>query len=114
MVYDFPLAVEDYVHRIGRTGRAGKEGKAHCFFTEDDAHAARELVQIMEGAEQEVPERLREMAERSRKSFKGGRGGGRGRGRGRGGGRGGGGRGGGGRGGGGRGGRGGGGFRNKW
>ena len=73
LVYDFPLAVEDYVHRIGRTGRAGKEGKAHCFFTEDDAHAARELVQIMEGAEQEVPERLREMAERSRKSFKGGK-----------------------------------------
>ena len=115
LVYDFPLQVEDYVHRIGRTGRAGKEGKAHCFFTEEDASAARELVQILEGAEQEVPERLREMADRSRKSFKGkgGRGGGRG-GRGGGRGRGGfGGRGGGGRGGGGRGG-GRGGFKNKW
>ena len=115
LVYDFPLQVEDYVHRIGRTGRAGKEGKAHCFFTEEDAGAARELVQILEGAEQDVPERLREMADRSRKSFKGkgGRGGGRG-GRGGGRGRGGfGGRGGGGRGGGGRGG-GRGGFKNKW
>ena len=115
LVYDFPLQVEDYVHRIGRTGRAGKEGKAHCFFTEEDASAARELVQILEGAEQEVPERLREMADRSRKSFKGkgARGGGRG-GRGGGRGRGGfGGRGGGGRGGGGRGG-GRGGFKNKW
>ena len=31
LVYDFPLQVEDYVHRIGRTGRAGKEGKAFAF-----------------------------------------------------------------------------------
>ena len=26
--YSFPLTTEDYVHRIGRTGRAGKEGAA--------------------------------------------------------------------------------------
>lgn len=32
----FPLTVEDYVHRIGRTGRAGKEGLAITFFTEHD------------------------------------------------------------------------------
>ncbi|KAL9626299.1 MAG: hypothetical protein Q9164_007905, partial [Protoblastenia rupestris] len=32
----FPLTVEDYVHRIGRTGRAGKEGLAVTFFTEYD------------------------------------------------------------------------------
>eukprot|EP00976_Prorocentrum_cordatum_P068264 1179068-Prorocentrum_minimum.AAC.2 len=31
--YSFPLTVEDYVHRIGRTGRAGKTGIAHTFFT---------------------------------------------------------------------------------
>jgi ATP-dependent RNA helicase DDX5/DBP2 len=36
--YDFPHAkgnagIEDYVHRIGRTGRAGAEGKAYGFFT---------------------------------------------------------------------------------
>jgi ATP-dependent RNA helicase DBP3 len=29
----FPLTIEDYVHRIGRTGRAGKSGIAHTFFT---------------------------------------------------------------------------------
>jgi ATP-dependent RNA helicase DBP3 len=32
----FPLTVEDYVHRIGRTGRAGAEGHAITMFTETD------------------------------------------------------------------------------
>lgn len=36
----FPLTIEDYVHRIGRTGRAGKKGKAITLFTEHDkAHS---------------------------------------------------------------------------
>lgn len=30
--YSFPLTIEDYVHRIGRTGRAGKTGIAVTFF----------------------------------------------------------------------------------
>lgn len=30
--YDFPTGVEDYVHRIGRTGRAGATGEAYTFF----------------------------------------------------------------------------------
>ena len=64
LIYDFPLQTEDYVHRIGRTGRAGAVGESHCFFTQDNAHAARELVQILEGAAQEVPDALRDMAER--------------------------------------------------
>ena len=34
----FPLTAEDYVHRIGRTGRAGKDGLAITFFTEQDKH----------------------------------------------------------------------------
>lgn len=36
----FPLTIEDYVHRIGRTGRAGKTGEAITFFTQQDkAHS---------------------------------------------------------------------------
>ena len=31
--FDFPNGVEDYVHRIGRTGRAGATGKSYTFFT---------------------------------------------------------------------------------
>lgn len=33
MNYDYPNNSEDYVHRIGRTGRAGKKGTAVTFFT---------------------------------------------------------------------------------
>ena len=34
--YSFPLTVEDYVHRIGRTGRGGATGISHTFFTDFD------------------------------------------------------------------------------
>uniref|UniRef100_F7GW53 Probable ATP-dependent RNA helicase DDX52 n=1 Tax=Macaca mulatta TaxID=9544 RepID=F7GW53_MACMU len=34
--YDFPTSSVEYIHRIGRTGRAGNKGKAITFFTEDD------------------------------------------------------------------------------
>lgn len=34
--YSFPLTTEDYVHRIGRTGRAGNKGVAHTFFTKEN------------------------------------------------------------------------------
>ena len=34
--YSFPLTIEDYVHRIGRTGRAGATGTAHTFFCQQD------------------------------------------------------------------------------
>jgi len=85
--YDMPAGqngIEDYVHRIGRTGRAGRKGKAYTFFTEQDSKRARDLVELLDGASQEVPDALRAKIRRF-----GGRGGGRGgRGYGRGGGRG--------------------------
>lgn len=34
--YSFPLTIEDYVHRIGRTGRGGKDGKSITYFTGDN------------------------------------------------------------------------------
>lgn len=54
----FPLTIEDYVHRIGRTGRAGKDGRALTFFTEHDKAHSGSLVNILKGAKQEVPEEL--------------------------------------------------------
>jgi ATP-dependent RNA helicase RhlE len=42
--YDLPQTAEDYVHRIGRTGRAGKSGRALSFFHPAD----REMVQMIE------------------------------------------------------------------
>lgn len=56
--YSFPLTIEDYVHRIGRTGRAGKEGLAHSFFHRGDQRNAGSLVKILKDAGQEVPKEM--------------------------------------------------------
>ena len=37
--YDMPNQIEDYIHRIGRTGRAGKTGTAYSYFTPDQSSA---------------------------------------------------------------------------
>ncbi|KYK56655.1 ATP-dependent RNA helicase dbp-2 [Drechmeria coniospora] len=82
--YDYPNNSEDYIHRIGRTGRAGANGTAITFFTTDNQKQARDLVNVLQEAKQQIDPRLAEMAR-----FGGG-GGGRGwggYGRGRGGGR---------------------------
>lgn len=62
--FDFPRGIEDYVHRIGRTGRAGKKGTSLTFVTRDDWRQAQKLIKIMVEANQEVPDELAEMAER--------------------------------------------------
>lgn len=36
--YDYPHSIEDYVHRIGRTGRAGQKGMAVSLLKENDLH----------------------------------------------------------------------------
>jgi ATP-dependent RNA helicase DBP3 len=57
--FSFPLTVEDYIHRIGRTGRGGATGLAHTFFTQQNKTLAGELVGVLEDAGAEVPEALR-------------------------------------------------------
>jgi len=56
--YTFPLTIEDYVHRIGRTGRAGKTGMSVTFFQPTDKSHAGELQQVMKQADQSIPEEL--------------------------------------------------------
>jgi ATP-dependent RNA helicase DBP3 len=57
--YSFPLTIEDYVHRIGRTGRAGKTGLAITFFVGvNDKPRAGEVINILREANQKVPEAL--------------------------------------------------------
>jgi ATP-dependent RNA helicase DBP3 len=56
--YTFPLTVEDYVHRIGRTGRAGKTGISHTFFTADEKGLSGEFINVLKDANQPVPEAL--------------------------------------------------------
>lgn len=63
----FPLTVEDYVHRIGRTGRAGQTGTAHTLFTEQEKHLAGALVNVLNGANQPVPEDLKKFGTHTKK-----------------------------------------------
>ncbi|CAD0090597.1 unnamed protein product [Aureobasidium vineae] len=42
--YDYPNNSEDYIHRIGRTGRAGAMGTAITFFTTENSKQARDLM----------------------------------------------------------------------
>lgn len=44
--YDVPVAPEDYVHRIGRTGRAGNLGKAITLFTLAEEHSLRAIEKL--------------------------------------------------------------------
>jgi ATP-dependent RNA helicase DBP3 len=65
--YSFPLTIEDYVHRIGRTGRAGKTGHAHTLFHVGDKAHAGELVNVLKGADQPVPEALMKFGTHTKK-----------------------------------------------
>jgi ATP-dependent RNA helicase DDX5/DBP2 len=77
--YDFPKTAEDYVHRIGRTGRAGETGTAYSFMTADRSGLARDIVKLLKEAKQEIPPMLEQWARQggggNKRAF-GGRGGG--------------------------------------
>ncbi|KAJ6392696.1 hypothetical protein OIU77_022231 [Salix suchowensis] len=62
--FDLPNDIDDYVHRIGRTGRAGNSGLATAFFNEGNASLARPLSELMQEANQEVPAWLSRYAAR--------------------------------------------------
>ncbi|KAM9254201.1 putative ATP-dependent RNA helicase DDX4 isoform 4-T4 [Dugong dugon] len=61
--FDLPSAIDEYVHRIGRTGRCGNTGRAVSFFDpESDSHIAQPLVKVLSDAQQDVPAWLEEIA----------------------------------------------------
>ncbi|XP_003791983.2 DEAD box protein 53 [Otolemur garnettii] len=61
--YDFPRNVEEYVHRVGRTGRAGKTGISITLITPENSKIASELIEILKKTNQSIPEDLVKMAE---------------------------------------------------
>ncbi|XP_072564017.1 probable ATP-dependent RNA helicase DDX4 isoform X12 [Paramormyrops kingsleyae] len=61
--FDLPTNIDEYVHRIGRTGRCGNTGRAVSFFDpECDTPLARSLVKVLSRAQQEVPSWLEDIA----------------------------------------------------
>ena len=74
--FDLPKAIDDYVHRIGRTGRAGNVGKAVSFVNEGARPVVKDLLTLLEEAKQEVPEWFKAFVDKGgRKSSGRGRGG---------------------------------------
>ncbi|GFN78187.1 ATP-dependent RNA helicase dbp2 [Plakobranchus ocellatus] len=70
--FDYPNCSEDYVHRIGRTGRATNTGTAYTFFTPNNAKQAADLVQVLREAKQVISPKLLQLEENSR-GMRGGR-----------------------------------------
>ncbi|KAJ3267228.1 DEAD-box ATP-dependent RNA helicase [Chytriomyces hyalinus] len=79
--YDLPNDIDDYVHRIGRTGRAGNEGKATAFFCPEgrDLNLVKDFYQLLTESKQHVPDFLKKFVKEGRgggdAGMRGGRGG---------------------------------------
>ncbi|XP_049850298.1 uncharacterized protein LOC126322416 [Schistocerca gregaria] len=56
--YDLPKNIDDYVHRIGRTGRAGNVGLATAFYNSKSSSIAKDLYDCLKDAKQEIPDWL--------------------------------------------------------
>uniref|UniRef100_A0A1Y1K3C5 Helicase C-terminal domain-containing protein n=1 Tax=Photinus pyralis TaxID=7054 RepID=A0A1Y1K3C5_PHOPY len=59
--YDCPNHYEDYVHRCGRTGRAGNKGFAYTFITPEQERYSGDLIRAFELATVTVPDSLRQL-----------------------------------------------------
>ncbi len=71
--YDAPNHLEDYVHRAGRTGRAGNKGTAVTFITSDQENCAPGIAKALEQSGQPVSEQLEEMRKAFREKVKAGK-----------------------------------------
>jgi ATP-dependent RNA helicase DDX23/PRP28 len=56
--YEMPLIIENYTHRIGRTGRAGRQGTAVSFLTAGDTDVMYELKELLMNSGNSVPGEL--------------------------------------------------------
>ncbi|XP_045462972.1 ATP-dependent RNA helicase dbp2-like isoform X1 [Harmonia axyridis] len=62
--YDYPNSSEDYIHRIGRTGRSDTTGTSYAFFTSSNFRQAKDLVSVLQEANQVVNPKLLELSNR--------------------------------------------------
>ncbi|XP_066520928.1 DEAD-box helicase 3 X-linked b isoform X3 [Hoplias malabaricus] len=60
--FDLPSDIEEYVHRIGRTGRVGNLGLATSFFNDKNSNITKDLLDILVESKQEVPSWLESLA----------------------------------------------------
>lgn len=60
--FDCPNHKEDYVHRVGRTGRAGNKGTSFTFISQDQERYAPDIVDALKASKVEIPSDLATMA----------------------------------------------------
>lgn len=73
--YEFPILSDDYIHRIGRTGRAGQKGAAYTILCESgepyfDNFAARDIANTLTAVGQKVPPQMVAMAAKAGQQIK--------------------------------------------
>ena len=61
--YDFPLNLEQYCHRVGRTGRQDREGFAYSLLTRNLGMLAQDLIKLLEVCQQQPEPNLLKLAE---------------------------------------------------
>jgi len=61
--YDLPSDIEEYIHRIGRTGRVGNLGLATSFFNDKNRNVVCDLMSLLIETKQEQPEWMLSMSE---------------------------------------------------
>ena len=69
--YDPPANIQDYVHRIGRTGRAGEKGDAYTLLFSSDWYLASQIMRVFKKTGQEIPKELTDLAEGTTSSWGG-------------------------------------------
>ncbi|XP_017890436.1 ATP-dependent RNA helicase p62-like isoform X2 [Ceratina calcarata] len=63
--FDYPTSSEDYIHRIGRTGRSNNSGTSYAFFTPQNGRQAKGLVNVLKEAKQVINPKLMELADKT-------------------------------------------------
>ncbi|KAF7731523.1 pre-mRNA processing RNA-helicase [Apophysomyces ossiformis] len=71
--YECPNHMEDYVHRVGRTGRAGNKGTAYTFITSDQDRYAMDICKALKLSGQEIPNDLQALADTFQEKVKTGK-----------------------------------------
>ncbi|UZJ54669.1 hypothetical protein CBS101457_003989 [Exobasidium rhododendri] len=71
--YDTPNHMEDYVHRAGRTGRAGNKGTCITFITPEQDRYARDIISALKASKRPIPADLEELAVKFREKLQSGK-----------------------------------------
>ena len=61
--YDFPTNLEQYCHRVGRTGRQGESGQSYSLVTRNMAPLAADLIDLLKSTNQDIEPNLEDLAE---------------------------------------------------